>query len=503
MQPFTTGRFRMLAPSRRLVWLGLVLLAAAGSGHAATGVPGDLYGSTAAGGIVTLDQQTAADTFIGSPTNGVDPILGLDFDSTGELFASTQNGSQSALITVDPDTGISGGSVGSITAGGQPLLVGDIAFQPGTDALFALAISRATPAIVADHRLYRIDTTTAVATLVGDPGFSHTGGLAFDAGGTLWATEPDPSQNRLVTLNPATGAVLTSVAVDRFLDGLGARVDGTLFGTTAGPTTDVVTVASTGTTTLVGTPATDVTDLTFRPFGVDRFQCYQTRETKGSARFVPKLVSLTDQFEHVPASTISRPRTLCNPVATTPSLGMQSGLVDPGRHQLCYRMKDERGPIGKFERRTVLVINRFGIQQVSVVKPHQLCTPAEKGHVPDPPAAANGPGDAYRCYKVRLLPGSPDPSGTVLGLSDQFASSTPTVRQAFRLCNPVGIDGEEIVRSRPHLMCYGLISAPVPGPDVLVNTEDPFGPLAMTARTFTSRYLCVPSFKLHVPPEQP
>jgi len=489
----------MLATSRRLAWLGLALLAVAGPARAQA--PGDFYGSTAAGGIVALDQQTAADAFVGSPTNGVDPLLGLDFDSTGALFASTQNGAQSALIRVDPDTGLSVGNVGPITVGGQALLVSDLAFEPGTDALFALAVSRATPAIVADHRLYRIDTTTAVATLVGDPGFSHSGGLAFTPDGTLWATEPDPFDARLVSLSPATGAVLTSVAADRLLDGLGARVDGTLFGTTQGATTDVVTIASDGTTTLVGAPASDVTDLAFRPFGIDRFQCYQARETKGSARFVPQLVSLTDQFEHVPASVISRPRTLCNPVATTPSLGMQSGLVDPARHQLCYRMKDERGPIGKFERRTVLVINRFGIQQVSVVKPHQLCTPAEKGHVPDPPVAANGPGDAYRCYKARLLAGSPDPSGTVLGSSDQFAASNPTVRRAFRLCNPVGVDGEEIVRHRPHLMCYGLFSTPVPGPDVLVNTDDVFGPLAMTARTITSRYLCVPSFKLHLPPE--
>jgi hypothetical protein len=484
----------------RLAWLCLALFVAAGPANAQ--VPGDLYGSTHAGGsIVVIDQQTAADVFVGDPTAGVGTLPGLDFDSSGRLFGTTRNGSTSALLRIDPDTGAWLGTVGTVAVGGQALALSDIAFQPGTDALFGLAVSRQTPGVVADHRLYRIDTTTAVATLVGDPGFSHSGGLAFGPDGTLWATEPDPApgQNRLVTLDPATGAVLTSVVADRFLDGLGARVDGTLFGTTEGGSTDLVTVASDGTTTLVGTGLGDVADLCFRPFGIDRFQCYQARETKGTPRFIPQLVSLTDQFETVPGSTISRPRTLCNPVATTPSLGLQTGLVDPARHQICYRMQDERGPIGKFQRRNVVVINRFGIQNVAVAQPHQLCTAAEKGHVPDPPVPANGPGDSYRCYKAKLVPGSPDPSGTGLGLTDQFGVWSSTIRRALRLCNPVGIDGEEIVRERAHLMCYGLITVPTPAPDTRVNTDDVFGPLAMTARTIASRYLCVPSYKLELP----
>jgi hypothetical protein len=467
-------------------------------------MPGDFYGSTHAGGaVVVIDQQTAADVFVGDPTGGAATLPGLDFDSGGRLFGSAQSGSASTLIRIDPDTGAALATIGTIAVGGEALVISDLAFQPGTDALFGLAVSRETPGVVADHRLYRIDTATAVATLVGDPGFSHSGGLAFGPDGTLWATEPDPApaQNRLVTLDPATGAVLTSVVADRFLDGLGARVDGTLFGTTEGGSTDLVTVAADGTTTLVGAGLGDVADLGFRPFGVDRFQCYQARETRHTPRFVPALVTLTDQFETVPASAISRPRTLCNPVATTPPLGLQTGLVDAARHQICYRMRDERGPIGKFQRRNVVVINRFGIQTVAVAQPHQLCTAAEKGHVPDPPVPANGPGDSYRCYKAKLVPGSPDPSGTALGLTDQFGVSSSTMRRAFRLCNPVAIDGEDLVRPRAHLMCYGLLTIPTPSPDIQVNTDDVFGPLVMTARTLASRYLCVPSYKLELPPE--
>lgn len=472
-----------------------------GTGDAHAQVPGDLYGSTATtGAIVVLDQQSGADTAVGDPTGGADELTGLDFTSDGRLFAVTSTGLASALIRVDPDTGLSLGSVGSVSFGGQPLLLSDIAFQPATDTLFAIAEARQTPATVADHRLYRIDTNTAAATLVGDPGFTFSGGLAFGPDGTLWATHPDtlPALNRLVTLSPATGAVVTWVVTDRRLDGLTARVDGTLFGTTFDATTDVVTVASNGTTTLVGAPSADVTDLAFRPFGIDRQQCYQARETRGSARFVPELVALADDFETVPTSLISRPRTLCTPVVTTPSLGLQPGLVDPARHQICYRMKDDRGVIGKFQRKNVLVVNAFGVQQVVVAKPHQLCAAAEAGIVPDPPVAA-GPGDSYRCYKVKLVTGSPDPTGTVLGLSDQFSTTNPTMRTAFRLCSPVGIDGSTIVNERPHLMCYGLFTIPTLIPDGLVNTEDVFGPLAMTARIFASRYLCIPSYQLDVP----
>jgi hypothetical protein len=493
----------MPVTSRHLVRLAVTVLLAL-DGKARAQAPGDFYGSTHAGGaVVAIDQQTGADVLVGAPTGGGDTLPGLDFDSTGRLFGTTLAGSASALVRIDPDTGLSLGTIGTVADGGQTLALSDVAFQPGTDVLFGLAVSRQTPGVVPDHRLYRIDTATAAATLVGDPGFSHSGGLAFGPDGTLWATEPDPApgQNRLVTLDPSTGAVLTSVVADRLLDGLGARVDGTLFGTTEGASTELVTVAPDGSTTLVGTGTADVADVCFRPFGIDRFQCYQARETKGAPRFIPALVSLTDQFETVPASTISRPRTLCNPVATTPALGLQPGLVDPARHQICYRMQDERGPIGKFQRRSVLVINRFGIQQVTVAKPLQLCTPAEKGHVPDPPVPADAPGDAYRCYKAKLVPGSPDPSGTALGLSDQFGVSSSTMRRAFRFCNPVGIDGEDIVRPRAHLMCYGLFTVPTPAPDVQVNTDDVFGPLAMTARTLASRYLCVPSYKFELAPE--
>jgi hypothetical protein len=55
--------------------------------------------------------------------------------------------------------------------------------------------------------LYRVDPTTAAATLVGALGVGVTG-LAFSPVGTLYAAEADPgSPRRLFTVNPATAAV--------------------------------------------------------------------------------------------------------------------------------------------------------------------------------------------------------------------------------------------------------------------------------------------------------
>jgi hypothetical protein len=479
-------------------------------------LPGDLYGSVGRqtadpGAIVTVDQTTGADMLVGDPTGGTVGLPGMDFDSTGRLFAVTADGLDtfSTLLELDPDTGAVLNTVGAVTVGGQALRIADLAFQPGTDVLYGVASSRRVslipPVIVSDFQIYTIDTTTAVATLVGDPGVGENGGLAFTPDGTLYLATVGVVTLQLVTLDPATAAVNTTVPLDRGLDGLGARIDGQLFGTASQANTDIVAVATDGTTTTLGAATRNVADLAFRPLLLDHFKCYQARETRGTPRFIPVTVALSDQFESVPASRINRPRNLCNPVDKEFPAGVFSGVPFPDAHLVGYMMRDDRGTIGKFQKRHVMVINQFGAQEIIVKKPLQLEVPASKAIAPGmpgpPPVAPDGP-ENFRCYKAQPAKGSSTPMGLTVGLADQFGTTTDTITKCFRFCNPVEKDGTPLVNPNGHLTCYRLVGPPPPAtqtPNVDVDIADMFGPLALTARMTASRYLCVPSLKIELP----
>jgi cysteine-rich repeat protein len=230
-----------------------------------------LYGGVAhgsavdPGAVLTIDQGDGSGLLLADP---VTPggLSGLAFDSTGRLFGSTASGTgtASALVQIDPDTGALVATVGTISDGAIDLRIGDLAFEPGTDALFGIA---------QNAQLYTIDTTTALATLVGNPGLADNGGLAFASDGTLYLATTGFSTFELVTIDPTDASVQTTVVSDRGIDGLGIRGDGVLFATAAGATTQgggksdlIVTMALDGTTTVVGnTGAGAAADLDFRP----------------------------------------------------------------------------------------------------------------------------------------------------------------------------------------------------------------------------------------------
>lgn len=170
-------------------------------------------------------------------------------------------------------------------------------------------------------RVYRIDTVAQTAVLVGDTGFDRAGGieyhnsgllyvaaggsagpgtlmtfnpgngstnvigpigsvqgvdaLAFDSSGTLWGGAWTGSNGALVTIDPATGNVLTTVNMtgsgNAFVAGLAYRSDGTLYGSrgnAGGRQDDTVTINTiTGAHTPFGTFDTVISDLAFGPSG--------------------------------------------------------------------------------------------------------------------------------------------------------------------------------------------------------------------------------------------
>jgi hypothetical protein len=230
-----------------------------------------MYGSVGrnsinAGGLLLVDQTTGAGTLLSDPiTPGGMP--GLVYDSASDvLFGATNRTTgvgTSTLVRLDPDTGALLSTVGTITAGpaGPAFGVSDLAIQPGTGVLYGIRSNSAG----LGGRLYTIDKTTAVATLVGNTFQNRGGGLGFAPDGTLYYAE----FNQLHTLNPANAAILSTVFISGAApDGLGIRPsDGTLFSTQAGGGSQLIHTINpaTGAATVLGTTgAGGASDLAFR-----------------------------------------------------------------------------------------------------------------------------------------------------------------------------------------------------------------------------------------------
>jgi hypothetical protein len=242
--------------------LALVLLVWAGSAHAL------MYGSvgpqspTNPGAVLIVDETNGSGALLGTPvTSG--GLSGLAFNSS----VSQGGAPGSNLLKIDPATGSLIQNLGPILQGGNDVGISDLAFQPGTDVLFGIASFEAPCA----YCLYTIDTATAVASLVGDPGLAVNGGLAFDPNGVLYLATSFPDGNGfpdLVTLDPTNASPTGSIDTDRTLDGLGIRpTDGAFFATGTSGSDDILRVDPvTGLTTIIGqTGAGSTTDLDFVP----------------------------------------------------------------------------------------------------------------------------------------------------------------------------------------------------------------------------------------------
>jgi hypothetical protein len=233
------------------------------------------------GGLALVNPATGAVTVIGQP-QGVARLGGIAFESTGRLFASTIDAGMfpppvpfprtSELILLDRNTGALITNIGRIKdSTGQAMSISRIAIQPGTDRLFAVR----SPNDETDQfgKLYTVDKTTGVATPVGGPG-SFFGAITFAPNGTLYKTAADLDfatdtliNQRLETLDPNTGQILSTVRMVDYLPGLGVRPeDGVLFASN-GDLSSLFTINPvTGAETLIGTTGNRfVSSLAFGP----------------------------------------------------------------------------------------------------------------------------------------------------------------------------------------------------------------------------------------------
>ena len=229
------------------------------------------------GSVVVIDQTNAAVSLVGHPGSTA-RLTGLAFDDLGRLWGSTlpsfpfpppPPANSSTLIGIDPLTGALLSSI-AITSATGPLSIADLAAQPGTGTLFGVT----GPNGPGPARLFTINTTTGVSTFIGTVGgetFASFASIGFAPNGTLYASVAGfangPANPRLVTINPLTGAFLTSVSTPDFFGAFGIRpTDGVIFGGT-GDEHELFTINPlTGAETLVGdTGLNFVGDLAFRP----------------------------------------------------------------------------------------------------------------------------------------------------------------------------------------------------------------------------------------------
>jgi hypothetical protein len=277
--------------------------------------------------------------------------------------------------------------------------------------------------------------------------------------------------------------------------------------TTSAPSTTVTTSTLNGTTstsvTTTVAPTTSTTSTTVAPCGndldacLDDFTCYRSRTTPGTPRFAGVAsVSLVDQFETATARVV-KDQELC-----TPTDKDGEGIVDPITHLLAYSIK---GQSPKHVKRTAIrITNQLGEIRVSTVKPELLLVPTAK-NLSTPPAPPNPTAtnvDHYKCYRVRVTPGTPKfASGTLVQASDQFeAPRLLSLKKVRHLCTPVDKNGEGIKNPQAHLFCY--VAKPAVGQPhhtrvsgIFVNNQ--FGPLNVD--TLREGEFCIPSHKSFSP----
>lgn len=209
----------------------------------------------------------------------------------------------------------------------------------------------------------------------------------------------------------------------------------------------------------------------------DHYLCYGARQL--GAPFAQREVTVEDRFGQALA-TVRKPQHVCNPADKN-----GEGIDDPTAHLMCYRAWEPG-----LQRLDVVVENQFGQQTLRVMRPHTLCTPAEKDAVP---SALNI--DGFRCYKVSGTARFPQSQVTV---EDQFETRELTVVRPKYLCNPADDDGEGFVNPQGYLTCYKVrdVSGQPRFQSREVDIVDRFAQQdsnVLRARVRAPSLLCVPS----------
>jgi hypothetical protein len=226
----------------------------------------------------------------------------------------------------------------------------------------------------------------------------------------------------------------------------------------------------------------------------DDFNCYQARITQDTPDFSPLTVSVADQFETATVSVRAQEE-LCAPANKD-----DEGILDPATHLMAYRIRSQNPR--HVRRSHIRLTNQLEEIRVSTLRPSLILVPTAKSLTqpgPPPPNSGDHNVDHFKCYQVRVTPGTPLPAqNRKVDVSDQFTEPAKIInlRRPRHLCVPVDKNGEGIKNPAAHLLCYR--SGPARGEPKHLPREglfvaNQFG--ALRINTARERAFCIPSVK--------
>jgi hypothetical protein len=152
-----------------------------------TGTLYTLMNSYSDGRLSTVNALTGAATVFGA-SNGIADMMILEIDNAGNMYSASW--ATDSLYKMNKTTGVAT-FIGSLGFGD----IMDLAFD-ATGTLWATNMSS----------LYKINTTTAASTFVANlSGISGNMGIAFDANNNLFGTEWGTPNSRFLQINTTTG----------------------------------------------------------------------------------------------------------------------------------------------------------------------------------------------------------------------------------------------------------------------------------------------------------
>jgi cysteine-rich repeat protein len=232
----------------------------------------------------------------------------------------------------------------------------------------------------------------------------------------------------------------------------------------------------------------------------NHFLCYKAKTTK-TFTFTPVIgASLSDQFDAAFVFEVIKPKRLCSPVDQD-----GEGVPDPATHETGYQLVAQETTPKHVSRTRLTVRNQFGDIGLDTVKPDFLLVPTATNSTTDPPPPGPNQADNYKCYKVRVTPGTAKfPTGTTAMVADQFTSPAKSldVIKPSHLCTPVDLNGSGIKHPLIHQLCYKVKlsrGAPKHIPQIGLHVNNG---LAGVERLDTQKeeFLCVPSLEFHLEP---
>lgn len=167
--------------------------------------------------LVRVDRDTGETTDIGA--TGFPVMHGMTYDfNSDRLYGSYSFGGQDLLLEFDRGTGAAT-SLGSVT-GITPLALGDIAFDPDSNTLYATNMGSGSAELIT------IDPSSRVATTVNTIGFASVRGLVFHPGSDiLYGLDDLTDEFIVIDTAPGSNPSGTLVGTTPFNSGWGLGLD--------------------------------------------------------------------------------------------------------------------------------------------------------------------------------------------------------------------------------------------------------------------------------------